>query len=316
MHRLEMKKIPSSLSGQHLHLLVWKPEKPAAVLQIVHGMAEHIARYDEFARWMCMRNVAVIGHSHLGHGLTAASENDLGYIAPRNGWKHMTNDVHNVRREAQKLFPGLPHFILGHSMGSFLTRTYLTTPDAEGLAGAIISGTGNQPAALMTAGKCIAGIIQLFRGKRHRSEFINSLSFGSYNKSFEPGRTGYDWLSKNNENIDQYIADPRCGFCFTVKAFSDMFTGLKYIGKASNIAKMPGYIPCLFMAGKNDPVGENGKEVEKTAEMFRKAGMTTVEVRLYENDRHELLNESDREKVFSDVYEFMGRCPVALKDDM
>ncbi len=316
MYNLEMKRIPSSLTGQQLHLLVWQPEEPVAVLQIVHGMAEHIARYDEFARWMCERNVAVIGHSHLGHGLTASGEDDLGFTASKNGWAHMTGDIHNVRLEAQKMFPGLPHFILGHSMGSFLTRTYLTTPDAEGLAGVIISGTGNQPAALMTAGKCIAGIIALFRGKRHRSAFINSLSFGGYNKSFEPGRTEYDWLSKNEENIDRYIADPRCGFCFTTRAFSDLFTGLKYIGKASNLSKMPKYIPCLFISGQNDPVGENGKGVEKAAQMFRDAGMTAVEVRLYADDRHEVLNETDREQVFNDIYDFMGRCPAALKNDM
>lgn len=312
MITLDMKMIPSSLSGQRLHTLIWRPENPVAVLQISHGMAEHIARYDAFARWMCQRNVAVIGHSHLGHGLTAQSADDLGFIAPKNGWQHLTDDIHLVRQEAQKLFPGLPHFILGHSMGSFVLRTYLTRPESADLAGAIISGTGNQPAALMSVGKCLTGIISLFRGKRHRSEMINSMSFGGYNKSFEPGRTNFDWLTRSEDCVDEYTADPMCGFCFSVSAFSDLFTGLKYIGDTRNIAKSPKHTPCLIIAGKNDPVGENGKTVLQTADMFRKAGMVSVEVKLYDGCRHELLNELNREEIFNDILDFLGRCPVAL----
>lgn len=307
MTTLEVRYLPSSLSGQKLHTLIWRPEEPRAVLQIVHGMAEHIARYDEFARWMCDRNIAVIGHSHLGHGLTAASSDDLGHIADRKGWERLTDDVDIVRKAAQELFPGLPHVILGHSMGSFVTRTYITRPEAAGLEGAVICGTGNMSGAVVGAGNFIASIIQLFRGKRHRSEFINSVSFGSNNKSFEPVRTESDWLSKNEENVDQYIADPLCGFCFSVRAFRDLFEGLGYIGRAKNIAKMRKSLPCMFIAGQLDPVGNNGKGVIQVADMFRKAGITDVRVELYDNDRHEVLNETDRTTVYGDVYDFISR---------
>lgn len=307
MTSLEVKYLPSSLSGQKLHTLVWSPEKPRAIVQIVHGMAEHIARYDEFARWLCEKGIAVIGHSHLGHGLTAASAEDFGFIANKDGWLRLVDDVHVVRTAAQELFPGLPHILLGHSMGSFVTRTYITRPEAAGLEGVVISGTGNMPGAVVGAGNFVASIIQIFKGKRHRSALMNAMSFGSYNNAFKPTRTESDWLSRNEENVDKYVADPMCGFCFTLRAFRDLFYGLSYIGNKKNIAKMRKSLPCMFIAGQLDPVGNNGKGVVQVADMFRKAGMTDVRVELYDNDRHEVLNEIDRETVYNDVYGFIGR---------
>lgn len=311
MTKLESQYIPSSLAGHSLHTLIWSPESPRAVLQIVHGMAEHIARYNEFARFLCDNGIAVIGHSHLGHGLTAKDESELGFIADRKGWEHLVKDVHIIRGYAQKLFPGLPHVILGHSMGSFVVRTYITRPEADGLAGAVISGTGNQPAALAGAGKFIAGIIRIFKGKRHRSALLNGMSFGSYNKAFEPTRTESDWLSKNEENVDQYVADPMCGFCFTVKGFCDLFDGLKYICKPKNIAKVSKSLPCLFIAGEKDPVGNNGAGVTQVVRMFRSAGIADASAVLYPNDRHEVLNETDRQSVYKEVYGFVSRCMPA-----
>lgn len=314
MSSLEMMYIPSSLDGKRLHTLVWQPESPRAVVQIVHGMAEHIARYDEFARWLCDKGIAVIGHSHLGHGLSVSSPDELGYIADRDGWDRLADDVDLIRRKAQELFPGLPHILLGHSMGSFVVRTYLTRSCAAGLAGAIISGTGNQPGAIVGAGKLVASAVGLFKGRHHRSGLLNSMSFGSYNKAFSPNRTEYDWLSKNDENVDLYVADPRCGFCFTAKAFGDLFDGLGYIGKKSNIARMNKALPCLFIAGQLDPVGGNGAGVVQVADMFREAGMTDVRVELYDNDRHEVLNETDRTAVYGDVYDFIGRCIPSVQE--
>ncbi len=307
MTSLTMKYLPSSLSGQRLHTLTWSPEQPQAVVLIIHGMAEHIARYDEFARWLCEKGVAVVGYSQLGHGLTAASEKELGFIAEKDGWNRLADDVGVVRRAAEEQFPGLPLVLFGHSMGSFVARTYITRPEAAGLSGVVLCGTGNTPAAVVGAGKAIASVIRLFKGKRHRSRFINSISFGGNNKPFEPGRTEYDWFSKNEENIDIYVADPMCGFIFTTKAFGDLFDGLGYICKPKNIAKAQKSLPCLFVSGQLDPVGGCGKGVVQVAEMFRKAGMTDVRVELYDNDRHEVLNETDRQTVYSDIYSFVSR---------
>ncbi len=307
MTSLCVKYLPSSLPGHNLHTLIWQPEHPKAIVQIVHGMSEHIARYDELARWLCDRGIAVIGHSHLGHGLTAASADDLGYIADKHGWERLTDDIHTVRAAAYEMFPGLPVILLGHSMGSFAVRTYITRPQSSGLSGVILSGTGHQPAAVIGAGKAMTSLVRLFKGRRHRSKFLDSLSFGGNNKPFEPGRTAYDWLSKNEENVDLYIADPLCGFCFTTGGFRDLFDGLGYIGKKKNIARNNKTLPCLFVSGQYDPVGGNGKGVLHVADMFRKAGMTDVQVRLYDDDRHEVLNETDRFTVYADIYDFIAR---------
>lgn len=302
--------IPSSLDGQELHVLVWGVDTPRAVLQISHGMAEHIARYDEFARYMNDNRIAVIGASHLGHGLTAKTEKDLGFIAPKNGWEHMVNDLHAVREFAAQKFPGVPHILLGHSMGSFLARTYLTHDFSAGLKGVIISGTANQPAAVASFGKFVCKLLTVFQGARHRSKFVNSLSFGSNNKQFSPARTEYDWLSNNTENIDRYVNDPMCGFCFTLSAFCDLFDGLKYIADKKHLSKINKKLPCLFTAGSCDPVGSNGKGVSEVAESFRCAGINDVELRLYENARHEILNEPDREAAFKDIISFINRITV------
>lgn len=299
--------IPSSLDGRQLHTMVWGIESPRAVLQISHGMAEHIARYDKFARFLNKNGIAVIGASHLGHGLTAESEKELGFIAPKNGWEHMVSDLHIVREFAAQKFPGVPHILFGHSMGSFLARTYITRDISAGLAGVIISGTANQPAAIASVGKTVGRILTLFQGARHRSKFVNSLSFGSYNKNFSPARTEFDWLSTNESNIDSYVNDPLCGFCFTLSAFCDLFDGLKYIADKKHISKINKKLPCLFSAGACDPVGEDGKGVEAVAELYRKSGIVSVDVKLYDGFRHEILNEPEREIVFKDLISFINR---------
>lgn len=307
MTTVETLYVPSTLKDHLIHTIIWKVESPRAVIHISHGMAEHIARYDEFARYMNEHGIAVVGGSHLGHGLTAKSENELGYIADRNGWDHMVRDVHEVRKAAQAIYPNVPYILLGHSMGSFIARTYLTKPYAEGLAGAIISGTANQPAIIVGAGKLIDNFVKLFKGRHHRSKLLNSMSFGSYNRSFKPNRTEYDWLSRNEESVDKYVADPLCGFCFTAGAFGDLFDGLKYIGKKRNLRRINKSLPCLFIAGYMDPVGNNGKGVAQVADNFRKAGIKDVEMKLYPDARHEVLNEVNRLEVYGDLLNFVSR---------
>jgi len=309
MTELKLMYVPSSVKGQRLHTLIWEPaDTPRAVVQIAHGMAEHIARYDGFARWLNEHGIAVIGASHLGHGLSAKTSDNLGFFARRKGWEHLVADTHLVRQQAQKLYPDVPCFLLGHSMGSFIARTYITKPFAEGLAGVILGGTADQSAALVGAGAFIAGLCTLFQGGKHRSKLINSLSFGSYNKQFEPARTPYDWLSRNESDIDRYNADPLCGFCFTLSAFGDLFDGLKYIAKPKNIAKADKGLPCLFIAGDRDPVGDCGKGVRSAAQRFTDAGMTDVQVRLYPDARHEVLNETNCDEVYADVLAFIEHC--------
>ncbi len=297
--------IPSNVEEKNVNTVIWECNEPKAIIQIVHGMAEHIMRYDTFARWLNTKGVMAVGHSHLGHGTTADSEKELGYFAKKNGWQHLVEDVDNVRKEISKRYPGIPYYILGHSMGSFVTRTYICTEKAEGLKGVIISGTGNLPGAVAGMLKKMASFIGFFCGKKHRSKLINSLSFGSYNKAFKPADTPYDWLTKDENVVRKYIADGRCGFIFTCSAYKDLATGLKFIRKKKNLRKMNKDLPVLFIAGDKDPVGAQGKAVKEVYSMFEKHGMKDIDIELYENDRHEVLNETDKENVFERCLKFV-----------
>lgn len=310
MEDLSIARLPSSLEGHSLHTLVWNCQDAKAVVVFVHGMSEHIARYDGFARFLNSRGIAAAGASHLGHGLTAG-EGELGYFAKKNGAEHVVKDIDAVRRYAQSLYPGVPCFMLGHSMGSFLTRYYLCTDMAKGLSGAVLSGTADQPAAVLSAASLIAGTQKLFGLSKKPGKLLNSLSFSAYNKPFDPPMDGFAWLSREEENVKKYVADPLCGFCFTVSGFSDLFKVLKFIGKDKNIRKMDKSLPVLLAAGACDPVGENGAGVKRVYERFKKDGLSDVSLKLYENDRHEILNEIDRETVYEDIYSFFERIIAA-----
>ncbi len=310
MTTVKIANIPSSVEGQTLHTVIWECQEPKAVLQISHGMAEHIMRYDHFARWMNEHNIIVAGNSHLGHGNTASSEKELGYFAKKDGWKHVVEDMNNVRREIEGRYPELPYFILGHSMGSFLTRTYICTEYSKGLKGVILSGTGNVSGGVAGMLKGMSKLIGFFCGKKHRSKLINSLSFGSYNKAFKPADTPSDWLTRDAETVKKYIADGRCGFIFTCSGYKDLATGLKFIRKKKNLKKMDKSLPVLFAAGDKDPVGAQGKGVRQVYGIFEKVGMTDTEIVLFENDRHEILNELDKENVYKKFLEFI-ECKIA-----
>lgn len=307
MTTLKKMKIPSSVSGKELNTVLWECPEPKAVLQIAHGMAEHIMRYDGFARWMNEKGVVVAGNDHLGHGQTAENNGELGFFAEKNGWEYIVEDVERVRKKLSEMYPGLPYFIFGHSMGSFVVRTYITKDWAKDISGAIISGTGNVPAAAVSAGSAIGSVISLFCGKRHRSNTVNGLAFGSYNKAFVPARTDFDWLTKDEAVVDEYIADEKCGYVFTCRAYKDLFHGLKFIGKGKNIAKVRKDLPVLFISGDKDPVGDSGRGVAQVFDKFRKAGIKDVSMKLYEGDRHEILNELDKETVYADCLAFIER---------
>ncbi len=302
---VKIKNIPSSVEGEKLHTIIWECKEPKAVLQISHGMAEHIMRYDSFARWLNEHGIIVAGNSHLGHGTTASDDKMLGYFAKKNGWNHVVEDMHRVKMEISRDYPDLPYFILGHSMGSFLTRTYICSEYAEGLSGVIISGTGNVPGAAAGMLKGMSSIIGFFCGRKHRSKLINSISFGSYNKQFKPADTPFDWLTKEKNIVNKYIADGRCGFIFTCSAYKDLGTGLKFIRKKKNLKKMDKSLPVLFISGDKDPVGGNRKGVEQVYKMFDKVGMKNTEITFFENDRHEILNETDNENVYKKCLDFM-----------
>ena len=212
----------------------------------------------------------------------------------------MIDDIHKLRCLTAEKYPDVPYFILGHSMGSFLIRQYLML-HGEGLSGAIIMGTGSQPGPVLTAGKALCRVLAAMHGWQYRSSLANSIAFASNNKRFEPARTSYDWLTKDEAIIDAYLKDPWCTFIFTLNGFYEMFRGIQFIQKRSNIKKLPKDCPLLIVSGKEDPVGNFGKGVRKVTRDYRRAGIRDIRFRLYKGDRHEILNETDYKKVYKDI---------------
>lgn len=294
--------IPSTNGKNKLRVMVWRPEgEVQAILQISHGMIEHIGRYDDFARFLVKEHILVVGNDHLGHGESVKDEMELGYFDAEDGSQTVVNDLHEVTKSIKEEYPGVPYFILGHSMGSFMVRRYLMTYGKE-INGAIVMGTGHQPDIVLAAGNMVYNILKIVKGDEYRSKLINALSLDGYNKQFAPNRTNCDWLSRNEEAVDAYINDPYCKFTFTINGFKTIFDTFSFINKQSNIAKIPSKLPILFIAGEDDPVGDKGKGVKKVYQNFKKAGLSNIQLKLYHGYRHEILNEVNKEKVFKDIY--------------
>ena len=290
-----------SADGLHtVQARAWLPEgSPKAVVQIVHGVAEHVGRYEEAAHFLAGHGFAVCGNDHLGHGRTARP-GEYGFFASKGGWELAVRDVRRLRELAGERWPGLPFFILGHSMGSFLTRTYLIRWPGT-VDGAVLSGTGQEPAPVVAVGRAAAGLLCALRGPRYVSPLIYRLSLGAYNRKFRPNRTTGDWLSRDEAMVDEAMADPLCSFQPTVSMFRDMMNGLRFIGRASNARRMDPDTPVYFFSGDHDPVGSMGKGVRKVEALFRRAGCRDVTVRLYPGGRHEMIHELNRQQVLDEL---------------
>ena len=280
------------------HYRIWTPdEPPKAIIQIVHGMAEHIDRYSRPAKALNEAGFLVCGRNHRGHGPEAKLP---GYFADEQGWDAILNDAREVSLDVKKQYPGVPFFLLGHSMGSFLAREYALRYGKE-LDGLILSGTGFYPKALCASGRMLAKLAP----KKKPAQFVNGIAFAGNNKPFAPGSTGFEWLSRDEKEVDKYAADPLCGFCFTGGAFADFFGGLLALTDESRLSAMPKDLPVYFMSGDHDPVGQMGAGVRQVAEQFKKAGMKDITVKLYPDARHELFNELNREEVTADLVHWL-----------
>lgn len=290
-----------------IHACRWLPEgSPCAVLQIVHGMAEYIDRYDGFARYMAEKGFLVTGEDHLGHGKTAREKGDYGYFCEQDPATVAVRDVHRLKKITQEAYPGIPYYILGHSMGSFITRNYLCRY-GSGIDGALILGTGMQPKALLAVSKVLARVQELFFGSRHPSRFLNFAAFAGYNRRISKHRTEMDWLSADEKVVDAYRKDPMCGFTFTVNGFQTLFELIWRLHKKSNLRNLPKDLPVFVASGTDDPVGGYGKGVQAAVRSMKAAGMRRITVKMYDKGRHELLNETGREQVWKDIYQWLSR---------
>lgn len=297
-------KIASTDSKNNLNVIIWETEKePIGVLQIVHGMAEYIDRYDNFAKYMTEHGFNVIGHDHLGHGHSVSDERDYGFFAEENGDKIIIEDMHSVTQYAREKWEELPNFILGHSMGSFCLRQYLTKYSND-VFGAIIMGTGWIPSAAALLGKTIATNTCKSKGSHTVNPLLIKLTLEPYNKPFAPARTNCDWLSRDEKQVDLYVNDKLCGFDFTAGAYKDFFTVLEKIAKNRQLIGMRKSLPILITSGSVDPVGGK-KACEKLNAQYKRCGINDVTLKLWENDRHEILNELDKSDVYLYIYNWL-----------
>lgn len=296
-----------------IHAIRWIPEdKPKAILQIVHGMAEYVNRYHDFATKMAEQGFLVVGNDHLGHGLSVPEGGTYGYFCEKDPATVVVRDVHRLKKLTQEAYPGVPYFLLGHSMGSFIVRNYLCKY-GTGIDGAVIMGTGMQSKALVMSAKGMAALQKVFCGSKHVSKFLNKSSFGKYNAKIDNPRTDVDWLSKDAAKVDAYVKDELCGFTFTVNGFQTLFELIWRLYKKENLANMPKNLPVLFVSGTDDPVGDYFKGVQAAVDSFQEAGMQDVTVKKYETGRHELLNEPEWEQVAEDIYNWLSEKLEAME---
>ena len=284
----------------HIRAGIWAPAgEPVAVVQILHGIAEHIERYENFARYLNQHGILVVAADHMGHGKSIGSNGIQGYF--HGGWFSAVEDAYQLLNTTKKQYPDLPYILFGHSMGSFMARTILARhPDSE-ITGAVICGTGWQSSLLLNAAIPMCNHICKKGGEQDPSPMLQKLMFGSYNKKVEHVRTDNDWLTRDSRVVDAYNADPLCGFPATAGLYRDMLTGIRYIQKEQSLQAMKKELPVLFVAGGDDPVGGYGAGVQQTVQKFKAAGMKDVTCKLYALCRHEILNEINKDEIFEDI---------------
>jgi alpha-beta hydrolase superfamily lysophospholipase len=289
---------PSADGSSVIHAQRWTPEDGVrGIVQIAHGIAEHIGRYDRFARFLAEHGLLAVGNDHAGHGESAEA---LGVWGETAAWTLAVEDMRRLYELTREDYPSVPYFLFGHSMGSFLSRTYVIRYPRD-MRGLILSGTGQQSKALLKAAQHVAGAEIRTVGWAGKSKRLFKLIFSGYNKAFSPVRTPMDWLTRDDKEVDAYLADPLCGFLPSAGMLRDMLEGIGYVSDIRNIRRMDAALPVLFMSGDADPVGENGKGVVRAYRSFLDVGMEDVSLHLVHGARHELINEINRDEIFREA---------------
>ena len=294
-----------------IHYCRWTPEgEILGIVQIVHGIAEFVERYEDFADYLNSLGYLVVAEDHMGHGQSIEGGSTQGFF--HGGWFAAVNDTLKLMKDTMAQFPGVPYVLFGHSMGSFMARTILVRYPDCGITAAVICGTGWLPTAALPLLIPVVESICRKTGEENPSEKLQQMVFGGYNKEIEDPRTPCDWLTRDEDIVDAYMEDPLCGFIPACGLLRDMMKGIYYVQQEKNLKKMKKHLPVFFIAGGEDPVGPYGKGVEKAASAFRKAGMINVACKIYPDCRHEILNELNRDEVFRDVADWLR--PYVMKD--
>lgn len=291
-----------------IHAVRWDngSEKKKAIVQIVHGMTEHAMRYDAFAEFLAARDILVVANDHLGHGMTRREDVPYGYFCRRDPATVVVRDVHRLKKLTQERYPGVPIIIVGHSMGSFILRNYMTRY-GTGIDGVVLVGTGQQSPFLAGAGAAFVRFLSLFMGQKHVAKQIDAAMSRQFNKKCRPQRTKADWLNSQPEEVDLRQRDGLCGNPFTLNGFWTLFTLVRRACLPEAVKKTPKDLPVLFVSGKEDPVGDYGEGVLRARGLFEDGGMTDVTCRLYEGARHEILLEKQKDEVWNEIFTFVQR---------
>jgi alpha-beta hydrolase superfamily lysophospholipase len=304
--------------GKSLFVYQWKPDdggSPAprlkGLVHIAHGMAEHAGRYSRLAEALTRAGYVVQANDHRGHGKTADREEDVGFFGSTGGWSRVVRDIAELVEAWKREHPALPVILLGHSMGSFFVQELMFShPD---LADAIVlSGSNGKPSPLALAGRAVVRVERKRLGDRGKSALLHSLSFEGFNKAFKAPRTRFDWLSRDEAEVDRYVADPRCGFVCSTALWMDLLDALPEINKPENLTKIRKDLPVYVVAGAEDPVGERAKGISRLVDAYRRAGLFRVTQRLYEGARHEVFNETNRDVVTADLIAWLDKNAAAL----
>jgi alpha-beta hydrolase superfamily lysophospholipase len=276
------------------------------VVQIVHGLAEHAGRYARLAHALNAAGYAVYANDHRGHGHTAKSAEELGFLAENDGWRKCVDDLWQLNRHIAAEYPGTPIMMLGHSMGATLAEQFMGE-HGEALAGVVLSGANGKPAAMAAVGRQITRAERLRLGARGRSKLVQSLTFDAFNKKFAPARTAFDWLSRDPAEVDKYVADPLCGFAATVQLWVDLLDGWAEVSRPEHRRRVPQSLSVYVIAGGRDPVSGNGRQIAHWMEEYRRDGFKNLEHRIYPEARHELFNETNRDEVTADLIGWLDR---------
>ncbi len=287
--------------GEQIHVYRWEPDGPVkAVVQVAHGIAEHAARYERFARALNEAGYAVYADDHRGHGRTAGSPDRLGVFAERDGWAAVVEDLHHLTRRIREDHPGVPVVLFGHSMGSIMARSYVAAHGAD-VDALVLSGPARRPGVEGQVGRAFAVVEGRLRGRSTPSPVLDWLALGQNNKRIKHPRTKFDWLSRDEAEVDKYIADEYCGGVSSTGLLQDMVIGLTEAYADDSAARVPKDLPIHIVAGGEDPVGAYGRGAKDTEDQYRRVGVRDVSLRIYPESRHELLNDTDRDAVTADL---------------
>ena len=297
-------RFPSASGLCDVHFYIYTPDKPKAALMLSHGMCEYIERYKDFAEYLCNNDIALCGCDHIGHGNSVTDDGMLGYFGEEHGYFNMVRDLNRMKRIMDRELPNIPHFLMGHSMGSFLARIFIAKYPHD-WKGVILCGTAGGIMGTAPIRRVVDAMVKRRTGQ-YRHKRATELAFGLFNIRTENHRTPNDWLSRDEANVDRFCNDPKCNFIFTLAGYRDLMNALMTCNSDTVIGNTPTELPLFFISGGMDPVGEYGQGVRSAVIKYRERGCE-VSLKIYREARHELIFELNCDEVMKDILDFIIR---------